>query len=389
MKTFLTKKRIGAVAVMLAAIMIFFLTGMVLENTIQGAWVSPCKVESTSYPFEIVQVGDTFYLSNEREFTIHVYTSSDGCNWSEVDTPFFEQDEFLKESKFVWRHDASLFNAPGDKLGMAWVVTRSDNKKPRGNMFWSSFDGSTWSEPELLLQRDESCSLDDVMVLEDGALLLLWDEFLVHRVKNGDRTFESSGCDVVYRAYISNDELFIDRTIEPEDPWFCRANGYSFVDAGHIIWCVFEYGLYGETSTIYRSGSEDGRIWSPPEPFDLPDSVCRDVLLTPMGEIGVLDFEVDERNLYLLKSSDWKKWSREKLFRTEGGIKGAWITEGANSMWGFVDTEGVGEDLFFIHSSQESAEEYGKKMSMVKVLETLSLLCIFLLVAFIVSWRPR
>jgi hypothetical protein len=133
-------------------------------------------------------------------------------------------------------------------------------------MFWSRFDGSTWSEPELLIQRDESCILEDMMVLENGALLLLWEERLVHQAKDGDRTISGSGCHVIYRAYISSDEFLIERTIEPENPLFCISDGYSFVDDGHYIWCVFRYGSYGELSKIYRSGSEDGRVWSPCNP---------------------------------------------------------------------------------------------------------------------------
>ncbi|MBU7019305.1 MAG: hypothetical protein HXS44_17495, partial [Theionarchaea archaeon] len=161
---------------------------------------------------------------------------------------------------------------------------------------------------------------------------------LVHTAKDGDRTFEYSGCDVVYRAYISNEELLIDRVIEPENTQYCKASGYFFVDDGQHIWCVFEYGLYGATPTIYRSGSINGKEWSPPEPVDLPDSVCREVLVTPQGEIGILDFDVGKKDLFLLTSSDWKKWSREKLFRAENGIRGALITEKSDIMWGLQQT---------------------------------------------------
>ncbi len=377
MKAFLTKRRIGAVAVLLVAAAAFIITGTALESALQGTWVSPCKVGDTSYPFEIIQAGDTLYLSNERDFTIHVFKSSDGCNWSGVDPDFF------KEGEYVWRHSACLFNAPGGNLGMAWVESESD----RCTIFWSTFDGSTWGEPEFLLQRDEQCSIEDVIVLENGALLLLWNEFLVHQVKNGDRTFEASGCDVIYRAYINNDELLIERIIEPEDPWFCSSDGYSFVDDGHYIWCVFEHGLYEETPTVYRSRSEDGKMWSPPEPIHLPDSIRKKVFLTSKGEIGVLSFEVGKKDLFLFRSSDWKKWSREKLFKAEEGIKGAMITEGPDkTMWGFVHTKDIEDDLYFIHSKQESKIEYEKRIFISSILENLSLFCIALLMIFIVSW---
>ena len=381
MKALITKRRVSAVAVLLVAAVTLVFTGMALENTVSGTWVSPCTVEYALRPFEIAQVGDILYLSNERLSTTHLFKSSDGCTWSEVELTMFGEDESVS------RHSACLFSTPGDNLGMVWVEAPSSVEKGSiSTILLSSFDGSTWSEPEILCQREEIYILDDVMVLEDGALLLLWNENLVHTVKDGDRTFKYSGCDVVYRAYISNEELLIERVIEPEDPKFCKADGYSLVDDGQHIWCVFEYGLYGETPTMYRSGSTDGKQWSPPEPVDLTNSVGSDIFLTPQGEIGVLDFDVGKRDLFLLMSPDWKKWSREKLFRTENGIRGAMITEGSDMMWGFVSTEGIEYELFFIHSEQESKTDYQEKMAIVTMLEGLSVACIVILVLLLIYW---
>ena len=178
----------------------------------------------------------------------------------------------------------------------------------------------------------------------------------------------------------------IERVIEPEDPWSCRANGYSFVDDGHHIWCVFEYGLNRKTAKFYRSGSIDGKQWSPPEPVDLPNSVHGDVFLTPQGEIGVLNFVVGKRDLFLLASPDWKKWSREKLFRAENGIRGAMITEGSDMMWGFLSTEGIEYELYFIHSEQGSTTDYEEKMTIVKMLDGLSIACFAFLVLLLIYW---
>jgi hypothetical protein len=226
-----------------------------------------------------------------------------------------------------------------------------------------------------------------MMVLENGALLLLWEERLVHQAKDGDRTISGSGCHVICRAYISSDEFLIERTIEPENPLFCTSDGYSFVDDGHYIWCVFRYGSYGELSKIYRSGSEDGRVWSPPEVLNISKPANREVFITPDGEIGVIDFEVENQNLYLLKSSDWKNWSREKLLRTKDGIKGAVVTRGRNdTMWGFVLTKDQEENVFFIHTPPEPAGEYKEEMRIVTILNILSLFCIVLLLAFVLSW---
>ena len=388
MEAFITEKKVSAVTVLLVAAVTFIFTGMAVENTVSGTWVSPCEVEYALRPSEIIQVGDTLYLSSERiyvsserEPSIHLFKSSDGCNWSEVELTMLGEDES------IWRHSICLFTAPGEKLGMVWLETPSRVEKgSMSTILLSSFDGSTWSEPEILCQREEIYILDDVMVLEDGALLLLWNENFVHDVKDGDRTFEFTGCDVVYRAYISKEEQLIERVIEPEDTWSCDTNGYSFVDDGQHIWCVFEYGSDGKTATIYRSGSTDGKQWSPPEPVQISKVNSRRVFLTPQGEIGVLNFDVGKRDLFLLTCPDWKEWSREKLLKAENGIRGAMITVGSDMMWGFIFTEGAEDELFFIQSEQGSKTDYEERMIFVKILDGLSIACIVILVLLLMYW---
>ena len=149
---------------------------------------------------------------------------------------------------------------------------------------------------------------------------------------------------------------------------------------------MFEYGLYGETPTIYRSESTDGKQWSPPEPVQISEVNSRRVFLTPQGEIGVLNFDVGKRDLFLLTSPDWKKWSREKLLRAENGLRGAMITEGSDMMWGFIFTEGAEDELFFIHSEQESKTDYEEKMTVVKMLDGLSVVCIAFLILLLIYW---
>ena len=385
MEAFITERRFSAVTILLVVAVIFVFTGMAVENTVSGTWVSPCTVEYELRPFEIIQVGDTLYLSSEsiylsseRKPSIHLFNSFDGCNWSRVELTMFGEDES------VWRHSVCLFSAPGNRLGMAWSEF-DEEKEPRCTVLWSSLNGSIWSEPEILLQRDEHCNLNDVLVLENGAFLLLWNENIVHRVKKGDRTISYSGCSVACRAYISSEELLIERVIEPEDTRSCEVDGYTFVDDGQHVWCVFKYGRLVETPIIHRTGSADGKQWSRPERVHISDMHSRSMFLTPEGEIGVLGFDVGKRDLYLLTSPDWKKWSREKLFRAENGIRGAMATVGPDMMWGFLHTEGIEDELFFIHSDKGSTD-YEERMFVVKILDRLSVGCIILLVLLPIYW---
>lgn len=345
MRALSAKGKLTVVSALLMAALIFIITGPMMENSVHGTWSSLCEIEGTLTPRDIIQIGDNMFFADGGE-AIRVSRSYDGCNWFEIESPASDHD--------IWLCSIALFRASGDNLGIVWEETDPELfKKPCSLFFWSIFDGSTWSDPESLFPRDECCTLRDAMMLEDGSLLLLWEERLVQYFKEGDRTIRGSGCDVVYRAFIGEDEIFIERVIEPEDPSFCSADGYSFIDDGERIWCVFEYGLY--THSFYRSWSQDGRQWSVPEPFTISGPPAREALLTSQGEFGILCYRIIEEDLILFKSADWETWSGEKIFKAGKDISRAVITGGSNTMWGVVDTE---NGMFIIQPSQVLKQEY-------------------------------
>ena len=53
-------------------------------------------------------------------------------------------------------------------------------------------------------------------------------------------------------------------------------------------------------------------------------------------------------------------------------------------MWGFVHTEGLEDELFFIHSEQGSTTDYEERMTIVKILDSLSVACIVILVLLLI-----
>ncbi|MBU7025326.1 MAG: hypothetical protein HXS48_00175 [Theionarchaea archaeon] len=384
MKAFLTKKRVTILSTLLTVAVIFVATGLMLESMLEGTWVFLCEIEDLPILDEIMQVGDSMFLVDEGE-SIRVLTSNDGCNWSEVEPPAPDHD--------IWSCSAVQFKVPGGKLGIAWEETDPDtDKKPRSTFFWSTFDGSAWSDPGFLFHRDENAGVEDAMMLENGALLLLWNEPLVHYIEKDHGTVKVTGCEVTYRAYVNSDELLIERVIEPEDPYLCHTDGFSFVDDGERIWCVFEYGGAG-TYSLYRSWSEDGKQWSPPEPFPVPDPISDNVFLTPQGEIAVIDFDYGGKTLFLLKSTDWENWSRESLLKTEKGVLQAEITEGKNgTMWGIIDVGGIldiNSESFFIQPSEESKQKYEETMHITKILDYLALLFVVLTAVFALSWIQK
>ncbi|MBU7018734.1 MAG: hypothetical protein HXS44_14585 [Theionarchaea archaeon] len=227
-------------------------------------------------------------------------------------------------------------------------------------------------------------TLIDAFMLEDGSLLLLWDEPLVENTEFEGRTTRGSGCRVTYRAYIGEDELIVEKVIEPENPSYCYIDGYSFIDDGEFMWCVFYYGSYKQL--FYKSWSEDGRQWSEPEPFAISGPPPRKVLRTPQGEFGIFCYDIFEKDFILFKSRDWENWSKQRIFKTEEDLLVATVTEGNGEMWGIFDT---GDEMFFIQPSQELEQNYQEKIAVACTLRYISLLCIVLIAIYILSlmWR--
>ncbi|MGD2250455.1 MAG: hypothetical protein PVF58_18825 [Candidatus Methanofastidiosia archaeon] len=377
---FLSKKKVDiVVSILLIVSIVLLLAGLKFEGSASDTWFSPCRIENTPGPNEIIQVKDVMYYAYNGDI-IRVFKSYDGCTWSEIESPVSGHD--------VWRRSIEIFKTPADQLAIVWQETDPDkSKKSRTAFFLSIFDGNTWSEPEIILHRDEYCSIEAAMALDGGSLLLLWSEDLVRYIEDGDRRIRAGGCDVTYRAYIGNDEVLIERVIEPENPALCHTSGFAFIDDGEYTWCVFQHGT--RTYSFYRSWSKDGQTWSPPEMFHIPVSIISQVLKTPQGEIGILDFDLYERNLFLYRSRDWENWSKEKLITAGSGIHGAVITEGKNGiMWGFMRTAG---NLYFIRPSDTSIQDYDEKMRIATVLGYLSLFFIVLvvLISLLRMWKSE
>lgn len=329
------------------SISIFGYVGFISKIHTTGTWNSFCSFKELSfYPNEIIQIGNTMFLAYEGE-NITIFKSNDGCDWSEIISPTAHRD--------IWSSSIEIFKTPEGNLGIVWEETTAE-KKPRSSLFWSFFTGTEWSEPQFLFYRDESCILKDALMLNNGALLLLWEEPLVRTYTKDGRTLRGSGCDLLYRAYFNEDKLFIEKVFEPEDPILCYSNGHGFIKNGQTIWCIFEYCGYDKTF-LYRSWSEDGIQWSTPEPFVIQGiNINKDTykIFSTSEGIGILSYRYNGKEIFLFQTKDWEHWSKEMIFSTEKKIKGVMITQGKNYLWGFIDAS---NNILFISSSNESGNE--------------------------------
>jgi hypothetical protein len=374
-------KNFTGVSALLMVAFILFIAGWGIENALPGTWSFSCKMGEVTSPDDIIQIGDTMVLAGRYKmadvFIIRVFKSHDGCTWTEIESPAPDD---------MWSCTLSLFRVLDDKLGIAWEETSGDSdKKPRSTFYWNTYDGTTWSEPVFLFSRDEPCNLRDAIMLEDGSLLIMWDEPLIEYTTLKGRIVRGSGCDVTYRAYINKDELIIDKVIEPENPSYCYIEGYSFIDDGERIWCVFYYGSYKQI--FYRSWSQDGKQWSEPEPFNLSGPPSRQVLLTPQKEFGISCYDIFDGDFILFTSTDWETWSKERLLIAEYGIDVAIITTGNEELWGALETE---KEIFLIQPSQELKQECQQRIDIITMLRYITLSCvIFAVVLALIQIRKR
>lgn len=361
MKAWTTRRKMTIIVTILLAALILFIAGWRMENSLPGSWSSTCEIKESIYLYDIIQIGNTKFITYQDALfgasPIHVLKSSDDCNWVEITSP--TADHKLQDSSMI------LFRAPDAKLGIVWEERDSnDDNEPRTTFYQSIFDNGTWSEPEILLVREEGCILEDAIMLDNGSLLLLWNESLIMYEKQGDTMVRKSGCDITYRAYIDEDISIIEKVIEPGNAILCYTEGYSFLDDGERFWCIFYLSNFEDS--LFRSWSEDGKIWSEPEPFNLPGYHSRQTLLTPHDEYGITCFNILENDFILYTSRDWEEWEKEKIFRSEEGIIGATILfTDTGEMWGVLDTS---SGMLLIQPSQESEQRYHQKMTIVHAL---------------------
>lgn len=345
------------VSLVLAGAILFYWTGIVLEKTLPCTWSPPIEIELAVNPHDVIQIGDTMYLAGAAD-SLGAQKSHDGITWSSFDIPFAPEDEKMGSVK--------LFKDVDNNLGMAWIEGESSSGF---SFFQSTYDGTEWSDPQVLFLRDKRPNLKTVMSLEDGTLLVVWNETLSRSKRDGEEYIRARL--ISYRAYVK-DEVQIEPIMVLEDPSQCSASGYVF-DDGEYIWSISKYRCGNEEDSLYRAQSADGKTWGSYQPFKgerEPEFVYR------TGEVGIS--EVDYPGyMFLYRSEDWENWSQEKALAV-GSFASVLVTEGCDwELWGIVHV--FFEDrYFFSHSVEESSAEYMQKMQLIEIVFSWPSFCIYL-----------
>ncbi|MBU7039157.1 MAG: exo-alpha-sialidase [Theionarchaea archaeon] len=279
------------------------------------------------------------YAADRKDSLVRIWRSKDGCTWTEIEPPRFQDFQLLS---------LQLCETEQGQLGVIWQETHDEEEgESRTTFFCSVFADETWSEPRVLFNRNEYCAIEDVTVLEDGSILIIWDEahFITYEV--GDRTVRGSGCTIVYRAYVNKSDVInkndvtIEQVMEPESEKYCRMSAVSLVKNGQRIWCVFRYGDWSSDS-LYRSWSADGKTWSTPEQFEIPGVNVEEVFFLPDGTICAIGRKEEDfwtrpaTHYFLCYSQDWKQWNRQELFSFDRSPVSVMLTEHESRIWGFA-----------------------------------------------------
>jgi hypothetical protein len=303
------------------------------ESLVHSDYFQFCKTNTRFSSWYIVQAGDTKYAADIEDSHVRIWRSKDGCTWTEIEPLNFQ--DFYSLS-------LQLCETEHDQLGVVWQETYDrEQEESRTTFFYSIFADETWSEPRVLFEREDNCAIEDVMVLEDGSLLILWDEALFIKYQVEDRTVRGSGCNVVYRAYVNKRDVTIERVMEPENEKYCIMSAVSLAENGEGIWCVFRYGDWNSDS-LYRSRSTDGKTWSTPEEFEIPGVDVEEVFSLPDGTICAVGKKEEDlwkhpvTHYFLCYSQDWEQWNKQELFAFDRSPAFVMLTENESTIWGFA-----------------------------------------------------
>ena len=276
-----------------------------LRTTMPQSFVPPRRVFDGYAGSMDFLCANVWFLAYVSDGSIHVLTSPDGEDWSEIEPPE------------AGRHQISLLRdvclvKNRNQVGIIWVDSTAD--ETWGSTFSVSMADTTWSEPVTLFQRKEASLLNDALLLDDGTLLLMWEEPITEYLRNGERIIEGTSSVMGYKAILYDKEVVTEELIDPGMSSFHIVHGFSFVqdERGHMQ-CIFHY--RNGMDSFFKSESLDGRTWGPPEQVPFKGIFSEEFIYLEDGEIGALRH--GKREVALARSKDWEKWEEDLLIRID------------------------------------------------------------------------
>jgi hypothetical protein len=317
-----------------------------------------------AYLMNLQYHNDTWFLAYNDD-PIKVFTSSDGYDWMPtLPIPVYE-GPLSFGTDIVLIHNSNT-------IGVIWkripYKTLGSDEVPEFTFMKSVYEKGRWSEPQVLIHRENGCILNDGVLLEDGRLILLWEE--------GKGLWN-----IVYRAVIIDGDVSIDQVMEPTHPFYTM-RGISLMGDDEKIWCIFQY--RGVRDHIYVSESIDGISWSDPASLSLPVDI-RDIIDCSNGEVGALQYDMEK--ITLNRSHDWDTWKEELIMRLDDPVffYGSGEDKGILSAACAVNEHGqllvAYGTKFGIFTAFCSEELYQEQQSLIQYSQTLSMVQWILIVS--------
>ncbi|MBU7033351.1 MAG: hypothetical protein HXS53_12540 [Theionarchaea archaeon] len=224
-----------------------------------------------AYITDLLYHDDMWFLAYNDD-PVLVLTSPDGCDWMPtLPIPVYE-GPLSFGTDIVLIHNSNT-------IGVIWkrisYKTLGENEVPEFTFMKSVYGGGKWSEPQVLMRREKRCILNDGLLLDDGRLILLWEE-------------SEDLWNTAYRCVIIDGDITIDRVMEPTNPLH-TLTGISLMGNDEKIWCFFQY--KGFSNDLYVSESLDGISWSEPASLSLPSDIAN-IIECGTGEVGALQYDM-------------------------------------------------------------------------------------------------
>lgn len=324
-----SSKILVVVYITVIIVVLFQMTGLFLQGYLPVACTTSA-LDMQITPKDAIYTDAMIVFGTDTRNDPVILTSQTGVTWKDIHIPFTTTGEY----------DAALLAAPD--LSIVWT-----ERNPDTTSFFISTYTNTWSEPEILFERDIPCYLKDALYYDD-TLIVLWEErYIVQRIKPYHKL------STMHKAVIT-DTTVIEKIAIPADSK--DVNG--FLLKNEHVWCI----VRAEKDFI-RSKSVDGTLWSTFEKFTVP-VIFDNIMATPEGEFG--GYSTLYNHCFLYTTKDWINWQKIHVLKTDKHITAVQLAH-SNNLWGIISTKNHTSSTkndtttYFCASTPENIQKYQEK----------------------------
>lgn len=220
-------------------------SGSLTHSTTVKVEVTNSTSSSTSTLDEIAPLSPPFPQQSEGNYEIYYrYSHNNGTTWSSEGTLVKNPSLDLGPSIFQVSN------------GTIWLVWSRDVTAYNSEIFYKTYNGSTWLSETRLTYDDPDYPYKDyrpaIAQMQDGRIWVVW---------HSDRYEDKN--EILYRTY--NGSTWSDDTLLPNDQGLDRKSPAIFQDSDGtiwIFWSAFDTSLNDDDDVYYKQSLDNGDTWS-------------------------------------------------------------------------------------------------------------------------------